>query len=145
MISVQLCPECAENVRKAKAAKRAKRLARSLPRRKAEAVTKAERQAKSAEIRAAVFRRAGPFCEIPDCSRPPDEWHHISSGSSRKAEEAEDSTCAICVHHHQLAQKGDRATLAALLLWAIAKSFRPAMMALTHRIDKIDEARRTNR
>jgi len=143
VIAVDLCAVCAEKVRKAKKARRARRLARSLPSRKARAATREERRAESAEIRAAVFLRAGARCEVPNCPRPPDEWHHIASGSNRRLEEAEDSTCAICIPHHRLAQAGDRETLRSLLTWAIGRVFRPAVRALEHRISKIDEARRS--
>ena len=123
-------------------ARRQRRKAKAAPRLATEAATKAERQAKSAAIRAAVFGRSGNRCEVPGCVLPPAEWHHIASGSSRKIEESEDSTCAICVPHHRLAQAGDRETLTALLAWAVGGAFRTAVRSLEHRIAKIDESRR---
>jgi phage terminase large subunit GpA-like protein len=95
---------------------------------------KPSRRERMAEIRAAVFARAGGTCEACG-SRVATECHHVLSGPGRRFWEAVDTCVALCGHCHRLVHRNDR--------WALERvsqvgglAFR-AVVAVERRLDKL--------
>ena len=83
---------------------KARRLAKTLPGRKAKAATREERTARVGAIRDALLARSGGRCEA--CrSVPGSEAHHLLSGPSRRSQEARDTMVWICRNCHRNAHK----------------------------------------
>ena len=105
------------------------------------AAKREERSKRAAEIRAAVFARAGDTCEC--CrARAPVEWHHLISGGERRHHEAVETTAALCPWCHVGLHKNRFDVLVAMVAWAAEHRYGDALRALNHRLAKLDEARR---
>jgi hypothetical protein len=118
---------------------RAKKLKRSLPRRKAGQAAAASAALRRAELRGKVFERAAGRCECC-ASKSPSEMHHLVSGPSRRARESLETCAAVCAWCHVDLHKGRKEALLRLRDWALGLNFAEAMTALDRRLDKIEEA-----
>src|SRR5512133_67274 len=81
------CEECREKLRAAVRAERARKAAKSKPRREATKVARAERRDNEQAIRAEVMVRPGPACELGSHEVFPGTFidaHHLEPGSNRR-------------------------------------------------------------
>lgn len=120
---VRLCDECSAAVGLAKRAAKARRSVKAKPRKEAEAATKAERWARSAEIRAAVFARAGAVCEL--CrSLPPLHAHHLEPGhGTRRQEESVENVIGLCVMCHDAIHRSEAMFAPGVREWCLRNGY----------------------
>lgn len=121
-------------------AHRARKLKRTLGRRKDGKSSAAARAQRVAEIRDVVFGRCGARCECC-ASRAPSELHHLLSGPSRRAKESPETCVAVCAYCHVDLHRGRVEALLRLRKWAMGLNLTEALNALERRLDKIEEAR----
>lgn len=119
---------------------RARKLKKSLPRRKAGLAAAATAAQRRAELRDQVFTRAAGRCECC-ASKSPSELHHLVSGPSRRARESLQTCAAVCAWCHVDLHKGRKEALLRLRSWALGLGFHEATNALDRRLDKIEEAK----
>lgn len=120
---------------------KSRRLKKSLGRRKSGQASAAARAQRTAEVRQAVFARANGRCECCG-SRTPAELHHLLSGPSRRSRESAETCAAVCAWCHVDLHRNREDAIHRLRTWAAGSGYVEATSALTHRLDKIEEARR---
>jgi hypothetical protein len=97
-----------------------------------------------ADLRRKVVVRSHGCCEFCGASMHAAgfELHHVIGGSSRQAEERDDTVAGICLACHRAWHGSDPIiVLRNAMEWALRNGFRDALRAIEKRIAKVAEAK----
>jgi 5-methylcytosine-specific restriction endonuclease McrA len=132
--------ERAESLLYAHRAAKARVRAKQAPRKKAEKLTRSQRNDATAHLRRICSDRAGGRCELcgqTEDGRAPLEMHHLLPGRGRRTQQqAKDNCVMVCgmchaIGHGRILMVGDN-----LLRWAKSHSYSATEAVIRRRIDK---------